>query len=62
MSNKEKVLFEKLKTNLNNARIEKMLHQDTFNKTENHPDEILLIGEIETLERIVEWEDFNEYR
>ena len=53
-------LYKKLQTNLKNARIENLIHRDVLNQ--DLKEDMLLRGEIETLERIVNWREFDAYR
>tara|TARA_R100001460_G_scaffold83608_2_gene124520 strand:- start:161 stop:337 length:177 start_codon:yes stop_codon:yes gene_type:complete len=53
-------LYKKLKANLKNARIENLVHRDALDQ--DLKEDMLLKGEIETLERIVDWKEFNEFR
>jgi len=53
-------LYKKLQANLKNARIENLVHRDALDQ--DLKEDMLLKGEIETLERIVDWKEFNEVR
>ncbi len=53
-------LYKKLQTNLKNARIENLIHRDALDN--DLKEDMLLRGEIETLERIVNWSEFDAYK
>ena len=53
-------LYKKLQTNLKNARIENLIHRDSLDQ--DLKDDMLLRGEIETLERFVNWREFDAYK
>ena len=55
-------LYKKLQTNLMNARIERSMHQEVWNGIENDPEDMRNESEIETFERILNWDEFNEVR
>lgn len=55
-------LHKKLQTNLMNARIERTTYQEVWNGIENDPEDMRNESEIETFERILNWEEFSEVR
>lgn len=55
-------LYKKLQTNLMNARIERTTYQEVWNGIENDPEDMRNESEIETFERILNWEEFSEVR
>ena len=55
-------LYKKLETNLMNAKIERVRYQKDWDDIENDPEDMRNESEIETLDRILNWEEFNEVR
>ena len=55
-------LHKKLQTNLMNARIERTTYQEVWNGIENDPEDMRNESEIETFERILNWDEFSEVR
>ena len=55
-------LYKKLQTNLMNARIERTTYQEVWNGIENDPEDMRNESEIETFERILNWDEFSEVR
>ena len=55
-------LYKKLQTNLMNARMDRSMHQEAWDGIENDPEDMRNESEIETFERILDWEEFSEVR
>tara|TARA_R110001592_G_scaffold83707_2_gene247961 strand:- start:3406 stop:3591 length:186 start_codon:yes stop_codon:yes gene_type:complete len=55
-------LYKKLETNLMNAKIERVRYQKDWDDIENDPEDMRNESEIETFERILDWEEFSEVR
>ena len=55
-------LYKILETNLMNAKIERVRYQKDWDDIENDPEDMRNESEIETFERILDWEEFSEVR